>query len=331
MQRERTVLITGAAGFIGSSLAERLAAEGHRLVGLDNFDDYYDPAAKARNVRGLLESGGLELVRGDIRDAAVVDELFGRHRFDAVVHLAARAGVRPSIELAPLYCDVNVTGTTRLLEAAVRHRVEKFLFASSSSVYGARSAEPFREDDPVDEPVSPYAATKRAGELICRTFHGIHGLAIDCLRFFTVYGPRQRPEMAIHAFTRAIDRGDEITVYGDGSAQRDFTYIDDIVSGITGSLATAHGFRIFNLGGGETVTVLAMIRAIEEALGKRARIRFEPEAPGDVPVTFADVSRARAELGYEPRVHLPTGVPRFVEWYRKTYAAVRDAPPAPAF
>src|SRR5690606_13083899 len=246
MQDEETVLITGAAGFIGSSLAERLTGEGRRAVGLDNFDDFYDPAIKTRNLRNLLANPRFDLVRGDIRDRELLEGLFARHRFGVVVHLAARAGVRPSIAQAPLYADVNVTGTTNLLDLAVRHRVERFIFASSSSVYGARAAEPFREEDAVDAPVSPYAATKRAGELICQTFHGIHGLSIHCLRFFTVYGPRQRPEMAIHAFTRAIDRGDEITVYGDGSALRDFTYIDDIVAGLAASIDTCKAFRIYN-------------------------------------------------------------------------------------
>jgi UDP-glucuronate 4-epimerase len=320
------ILVTGAAGFIGSSLAESLIAQGHAVCGLDNFDEFYDPAIKRRNVRGLLASDRFTLVEADIRNAEAVEEAFDRAHPEAVIHLAARAGVRPSLENAPLYVDVNLCGSTILFEASVRHRVGRFLFASSSSVYGERPARPFTEDDPVDTPVSPYAATKRAGEILAWTYAHLYRLPIHCLRFFTVYGPRQRPEMAIHAFARAIEEDRELVVYGDGSAQRDFTYISDIVSGIEASLARCEGYRIYNLGGAETVRVIDMIHTIEAALGKRARIRYEPAAPGDVPVTFADVTRARQELGYAPRVKLADGIGRFVAWYRAERDAARTTP-----
>ena len=327
MEEELTlkVLLTGAAGFIGSFVAERLLKEGHEVVGLDNFDPFYDPAIKRHNIRKASESKQFELVEGDFRDVDSVNRLFEESSFDGVIHLGARAGVRPSLEKAPLYVDVNLVGTTNLLDAARHNGVERFVFASSSSVYGARPAEPFREDDDVDHPVSPYAATKRAGELVCWTYNHLFQLPITCLRFFTVYGPRQRPEMAIHYFTRAIDAGEPINVFGDGSAQRDFTYVDDIVDGIMASFDKCEKYHIYNLGGGQTVVLRDLISLIEKTVGKEAKINFLPAEPGDVPTTFADTSRSRAELGYAPKVTVEQGVPLFFEWYREHKATLQKA------
>jgi len=313
------VLITGAAGFIGSFVSERMLAEGHDVVGLDNFDPYYDEAIKRRNVAAVAAVPGAErfqLIEGDFRDRELIDGLFRDHEPRAVIHLGARAGVRPSLENAPLYVDVNLVGTTNLLDASRHHGVERFVFASSSSVYGARPAEPFREDDDVDRPVSPYAATKRSGELIAYTYHNLFGLPITCLRFFTVYGPRQRPEMAIHYFTRAIAAGEPINVFGDGSARRDFTYITDIVDGIYASFENCTDYHVYNLGGGQNVVLRDLIALIENALGTQAKINFLPAEPGDVPTTFADTTRAREELAYDPKVMVADGVPMFVDWFR---------------
>jgi UDP-glucuronate 4-epimerase len=277
------VLITGAAGFIGSHVAETLLAEGWEVVGLDNFDTFYDPAIKRENVKGLKKSKSFRLIEGDIRDRPALDETVAAGSFDGIVHLAARAGVRPSLENPRLYSDVNVAGTTEVLELARRAKIRRMVFASSSSVYGEREGSPFRENDTVDHPISPYAATKKAGELLCYTYHHNYGLAVSCLRFFTVYGPRQRPEMAIHKFTRAIDAGEPITIYGDGSSRRDYTYIDDIVSGIVSALERAEGFKVYNLGNHRTVELRELIRLLEEDLGKRAEVQHLPAQPGDVP------------------------------------------------
>jgi UDP-glucuronate 4-epimerase len=311
------VFVTGAAGFIGSSLCESLLGDGVEVLGLDNFDDFYSPALKRANLRPSLQSRRFRLVEGDFRDPELLDRILAEARPEAVVHLGARAGVRPSLEQAPLYVDVNVTGTARLLDSSRRHGVQRFLFASSSSVYGKRPVEPFAEEDDADHPVSPYAATKRAGELLCSTHHQLWGLPITCLRFFTVYGPRQRPEMAIHAFARRIAAGEPIAVFGDGSALRDFTYIADIIAGVRAALDRCAGFRILNLGCGRTVRVMDAIRLLEAELGREARIEFQPVEPGDVPVTLANVSAARRELGYEPKVVIEEGIRRFVEWFRE--------------
>ncbi len=310
------VLVTGGAGFIGSHVADRLLARGDRVVVLDDFDDFYDPALKRNNVAGHAGSPDYRLVEGDIRDRTLVMRLFEEERFDAVVHLAARAGVRPSLNDPTLYEEVNCLGTLRLLEAAVAHGRPRFVFASSSSVYGIGSRIPFSEDDPVDRPISPYAATKRAGELHVFTFHHLHGLDVVCLRFFTVYGPRQRPEMAIARFISAIERGERIPVFGDGASRRDYTYIDDIVDGVEAALKNASGFDIINLGGSRPVTLSALVAEIERATGKKALIDRQPDQPGDVPVTFADVRKARERLGFEARIPLPEGIRRSVEWHR---------------
>ena len=312
-----TVLLTGGAGFIGSHAAERLVASGRRVVAVDSFDPYYDPALKRRNIAGLLGSPLFRLVEGDIRDRGLLERVASEESPESILHLAARAGVRASVQEPLLATEVNVTGTQNLLELARRLKIGRFIFASSSSVYGSRNKTPFREDEAIDRPTSPYAATKAAGELIAWTYHHLFGIDVTCLRFFTVYGPRQRPEMAIHRFTRLIDRGEEVPVFGDGTARRDFTYIDDIIEGVEAALDRACGFNVYNLGNNQPVEVREMVRRIAEALGKPARVKHLPDEPGDVPVTCASIDRAAAGLDYRPRTPLAEGIPRFVEWYRR--------------
>jgi UDP-glucuronate 4-epimerase len=310
------VLVTGGAGFIGSHLTRALLADGDRVTCLDLFDDFYDPERKRENVAPFRDHAGFRLVVGDIRDADGIERLFREGRFDAVVHLAARAGVRPSIARPDLYQDVNVRGTVGVLEACRRHGVRKLIFGSSSSVYGNNEKTPFHEDDPVDRPISPYAATKRAGELLAFTYHHLHRLDVFCLRFFTVYGPAQRPEMAIHRFARDLDAGRPVPMFGDGASRRDYTYVDDIVRGACAALDRVEGFRIYNLGDSRTVSLRDLIEALGRALGVQPRVERHPDQPGDVRITYADISRARAELGYDPQVDLEEGLRRFVAWYR---------------
>jgi UDP-glucuronate 4-epimerase len=317
------ILVTGGAGFIGSHLAHRLLGRGDRVTVLDNFNDFYDPTKKRANIEGLrARADGVEaaaesfrLVEGDIRDEALVEELFAEAAFDGVVHLAARAGVRPSLEEPILYEDVNCIGTLRLLEAARRHGPRVFIFGSSSSVYGINEKVPFSEEDRIDQPISPYATTKRTGELLCYNYHHLHGMAISCLRFFTVYGPAQRPEMAIHKFTDLLARGETIPFYGDGSSRRDYTFITDIIDGVVASLDAEHGFEIFNLGGAETTSLADLVRWLAEELAVEPRIEYLPDQPGDVPITYADVSKAERLLGYSPKVPIREGLKRFVAWY----------------
>jgi len=311
------VLVTGAAGFIGSHVTESLLAEGWEVVGIDNLDNFYDPALKRENLKGLKKNKSFRLVEGDIRDRAAFDSLGALGSYDAIVHLAARAGVRPSIEDPRLYADVNVTGTAETLEFGRRSQVRKFVFASSSSVYGEREGSPFREDDNVDFPISPYAATKKAGELLCHTYHHNFGMAVACLRLFTVYGPRQRPEMAIHRFAQAIDRGEAITLFGDGSSRRDYTYIEDAVNGILQALEKIDGYRVYNIGNHRTVELRELVRLLEDGLGKQAEVKHLPAQMGDVPLTCADIQRAQEELGYSPAVPLERGLELFLEWYEK--------------
>jgi len=310
-----SAVVTGAAGFIGSHVCEALLARGWQVVGLDSFDPFYDPAVKRDNVSGLLSDERFRLVEGDIRDADAVDGSLAGGA-DVIVHLAARAGVRPSIEQPLVYQDVNVAGTTLLLEAARRHGVGRFVFASSSSVYGNNRKVPFSESDNVDFPISPYAATKKAGELLCHTYHHLYGLSVTCLRFFTVYGARQRPDLAIHKFTRLIESGKPIPVFGDGSMMRDHTYIDDIVAGVLAAVDRCSGYHIYNLGESRPVSLSDLIAAIETALGRKAVIERLPLQPGDVERTYADTSLAEAELGYRPATELAVGLERFVEWFR---------------
>jgi UDP-glucuronate 4-epimerase len=310
------VLVTGGAGFIGSHLTRRLLGRGDRVTVLDDFNDFYDPARKRRNVAPFLAHHAYRLVEGDIRDQALVDRLFAAERFDSVVHLAARAGVRPSLAEPILYEDVNCIGTLRLLEAARRHGPQTFVFGSSSSVYGINRKVPFSEEDEINQPISPYATTKRTGELLCFNYHHLYGLRTSCLRFFTVYGPAQRPEMAIHKFTDLLAHGKAVPLYGDGSTRRDYTFIDDIIDGIVAAHDLAPGFEILNLGGAETTALSDLVHWIAAELGVEPRIDFQPEQPGDVPITFADVAKAGRLLGYAPRVPIREGLKRFVAWYR---------------
>jgi UDP-glucuronate 4-epimerase len=309
------ILVTGGAGFIGSHLVERLLGEGNRVVCLDNFDDFYDPALKRRNLARSLQDPSFKLVERDLRDEGGLRKILAGEKIGAVAHLAARAGVRPSVQKPALYADVNIRGTICLLEACRENGVRRFLFASSSSVYGNSSQVPFSEDDPVNHPISPYAATKKAGELLCHTYHHLYGMDIACLRYFTVYGPRQRPEMAIHHFTRSIHEGRKISLFGDGSSRRDYTYIDDAVDGTIATLFREHGFQIYNIGESQTISLGELIRAIEDRVGKKAVLEYLPEQPGDVRQTFADIRKAKEQLGYNPQTKIREGLARFVQWY----------------
>lgn len=314
------VFVTGVAGFIGSHVAEALLARGDRVFGLDNFDPFYDRRIKERNLAPLSAHPSFSFLEGDIRDASALARWGEGIPPDALIHLAAKAGVRPSVADPVGYADVNVHGTIRMLEWARYRMVPKVLFASSSSVYGGNTKVPFSEDDFVDHPVSPYAATKKAGELLCHTYCHLYGMNVTALRFFTVYGPRQRPEMAIHKFTRRILEGKEIDLYGDGSSRRDYTYIEDVVSGVLGALTAPPVYRVYNLGGSDTITLSDLVVLIEKACGKAAVLRHKPPQPGDVPVTYADISRARKEIGYDPRTPIARGVALFVDWYRRQAA-----------
>ncbi len=311
------ILVTGGAGFIGSHLCERLLARGDQVTVLDNFNDFYAPALKRANARALA---GARVVEGDIRDAALVGRLIAQGDFEAVVHLAAMAGVRPSLADPLHYGDVNVRGTQILLRELERRPAVRFLFASSSSVYGANERVPFREEDDIHHPISPYAATKRAGELLCYTHHHLYGTPVACLRFFTVYGPRQRPEMAIHSFVRRCLARQPIPFFGDGSTRRDYTYIDDIVAGVLGALERSRGYALYNLGESRTVSLSELVELIGELCGVEPILERLPLQPGDVPITYADVSRARSELGYEPSTPLRVGLERFLAWYRERAA-----------
>ena len=314
------ILLTGGAGFIGSHLAEKLLERGDEVVCLDNFNDYYDPAVKRRNIAAVLEHPAYTLVEGDILDERLLDDVFEGHAFDAIVHLAARAGVRPSIQQPLLYEQVNVRGTQLLLEQARKHEIPKFIFASSSSMYGANKKVPFSETDFVDNPVSPYAATKKAGELICYTYHHLYDLSCSCLRFFTVYGPRQRPDMAIHKFTRLIDAGEPVPMFGDGSSRRDYTYIDDVLQGVLRSIDRCEGYEVYNLGESRTIALRELIEKLEKLLGKKAIIQQLPPQPGDVPITYADISKARKKLNYNPKFPIEKGLEQFVRWFKEQKA-----------
>ena len=309
------ILITGAAGFIGSNLADALLAEGHDITVFDNFNDYYDPAIKESNVAPHLADPHYALVRGDLEDSAAVKRLFDTHPFDCVVHLAARAGVRPSLENPTAYVRTNVLGTTNILNEMQAHGVKKLVFASSSSVYGNCPEEMFSEDLKVTEPISPYAATKSACEQICYTYCHLYGIRTVCLRFFTVYGPRQRPDLAIRKFVEKIERGEPIEMYGDGTTKRDYTFIADIVKGIRAAIAYDRTpYEIVNLGGGEPITLARMIATIEKVLGKSAKIVKKPMQPGDVVKTVCDWSKAKRLFGYVPSTKFEDGIRAFVEW-----------------
>jgi UDP-glucuronate 4-epimerase len=307
------ILVTGGAGFIGSHVCAQLLRQGHEVAAIDDFNDFYDPAIKRANLRALPD---VEVFEGDIRDAVFVGKTAGAGKFDAVIHAAARAGVRPSLKDPQLYIDTNITGTQNLLAAAHRAGIGRFVFASSSSVYGLAKKVPFTEDMPLPQTLSPYAATKIAGEHLCGNYAHIYGMRVVCLRFFSVYGPGQRPDLAIYKFTRAIDLGESIPQFGDGSTRRDYTYIDDIVQGVAGALRyEGPAFDIFNLGENQTATLSELIAEIERALGKKAAIERLPEQQGDMPLTAADITKARKLLGYNPRTQIREGIPKFVEWY----------------
>jgi UDP-glucuronate 4-epimerase len=312
-----SVLVTGADGFVGSTLVERLLAEGRQVVGVDSFDPFYPEDQKHRNLAAALDSDAFRLERADIRDAAAMAQVFGKGAFDGVVHLAALAGVRPSLERPAEYTDVNVHGTSVLLEQAVLHGNPRIVFASSSSVYGEREDGPFKETDPVERPVSPYAATKRAGELIAHTFHHAHGLQVVCARIFTAYGPRQRPDLAIRKFADRMLDGDAIPVFGDGKALRDFTFVEDLVDGLIRGLDRELGFAILNFGAGRKVELREVIKLLEKELGVDARIDWQPKQVGDVPRTWADITAAREAVGYAPRVDFEEGIARFVDWLKQ--------------
>jgi UDP-glucuronate 4-epimerase len=316
------ILVTGGAGFIGSNLCDRLVAGGHEVIAIDNFDSFYAAAIKRRNLEGLAGEPRFHLVEADIREPDAVKEAMARQGIDAVdviVHLAARAGVRPSIEAPLLYSKVNLDGTVAMLELARTLGARRFVFGSSSSVYGNNEKVPFAEDDPVEHPISPYAATKRAGELLCHTYHHLFGMSVVCLRFFTVYGPRQRPDLAIHKFTRLISEGKPIPVYGDGSTRRDYTYVDDILQGVEEAIALTGReepvFEIVNLGESETTSLSRLIELISAALGREPVIERHPLQPGDVERTYADISHARSLLGYAPTTKVEQGIPKFVQWF----------------
>jgi len=314
-----TILVTGGAGFIGSHLCERLLSDGVKVICFDNFDSFYDPGIKIKNVEEVKKKipERFELITGDIRNPEHLQETFKKYPIDLVVHLAARAGVRPSISNPLLYQDVNIRGTVALLESCKAHGIKDFIFASSSSVYGENQRVPFTEADLDIQPISPYGATKRAGELLCYSYHHLYGMNVACLRFFTAYGPRQRPEMAIHKFARLIDRGEKIPIYGDGSSRRDYTYIDDIIDGILAVIRCHKGFEIYNLGESQTTSLSELIRLMENAFGKKAKIEMLEPQPGDVSVTYADISKATRMLKYQPKVKMEEGIGRFVDWYKK--------------
>jgi UDP-glucuronate 4-epimerase len=308
------ILVTGGAGFIGSHLVEKLLTSGHDVAILDDFNDFYDPQIKHQNVAAV--SKDITIHHVDLRDSAAVRNLFHQKKFEAIAHLAARAGVRPSILHPQLYYDTNVTGTLHLLDAARVTGVERFIFASSSSVYGISKTVPFSEDQHLTQTISPYAATKIAGEFLCSTFSHLYQMRVVALRYFTVYGSRQRPDLAIHQFTRKIYADQPIDQFGDGSTRRDYTYIDDIIQGTIAALRYGGPlFDIFNLGESETIQLKDLIAAIEKALGKKAKINRLAEQPGDVPLTCADISKARKLLGYSPATRLSDGLPRFIDWF----------------
>jgi UDP-glucuronate 4-epimerase len=318
------ILVTGGAGFIGSHTTEALLDRGDDVVCLDNFNDYYSPQRKRANVAPLMGRPGYALVEGDIRDQDVLEALFQAHRPTRVVHIAAMAGVRYSIQHPGLYESVNVRGTLNVLEMARRYDVENMVFASTSSIYGARQQVPFCEDDRVDWPVSPYAATKRACELLAYTYHHLHGLNFAALRFFTVYGPRGRPDMAPYLFTEAVFRGTELKMFGDGSSSRDYTYIEDIVQGIVSAIDRSLGYEIINLGNNRTVLLRDFIALVEDLVGRKANVVQHPMPPGDVPRTCADISKAQRLLGYDPQTSFEEGMACFVDWYRMVVASGQE-------
>jgi len=315
----KNILITGGAGFIGSHLVDLLMAEGGwRITVVDDFNNFYDPAIKRENVRTQLASPDFKLVEADIRNYEQLSRAFGEAGLDCIVHLAARAGVRPSLKEPRLYVETNINGTLNLLELARTHGVKQFVFGSSSSVYGMNSKVPFSEDDPIFNPISPYAATKAAGELICHSYAHLYEMRIVCLRFFTVYGGRQRPDLAIHKFAKLISAGKPIPVFGDGTTRRDYTYIDDIIAGVRAAIDyDQSNYEVINLGESRTVELRELISLLEKSLDQHAAIDRQPVQPGDVPQTFADITKARRLLGYHPQTQIEEGIEKFIEWFRE--------------
>jgi UDP-glucuronate 4-epimerase len=310
-------LVTGGAGFIGSHVCERLLKAGHQVCAFDDLNDFYDPSIKRRNLTEI-QAKGLAFVEGCLTNRPALDEVFRRNQFDQVIHLAARAGVRPSLLEPALYQRVNVEGTVNLLEAARQSGVKKITIASSSSVYGVNAKVPFSETDPIFSAISPYAASKLACEALGHVYHHVYGMDIAMLRFFTVYGPRQRPDLAIHKFAHLISAGKPIPVFGDGTTARDYTFVTDTVDGIMRVTEKSFGFEIFNLGESQTVQLSYLIELLEKALGKKAIVDRQPAQPGDVPVTYANIEKARAMLGYQPRVKIEEGIPLFVKWFKES-------------
>jgi len=319
----RRILITGGAGFIGSHLVDRLLAEDlWQVTVIDDFNDFYDPSIKRANIQAHLSNSAFELIEADIRDYHGLKQAFRATSFDCVVHLAARAGVRPSLKQPRLYVETNIIGTANLLELAREHGVKQFILGSSSSVYGTNAKIPFSEDDPTFNPISPYAATKVAGELLCHTYAHLYDMRILCLRFFTVYGARQRPDLAIHKFAKLISADQPIPVFGDGTTQRDYTYIDDTIAGLLAAILYDRSrYEIINLGESRTVQLCKLVSLLEKALGKPAKINWEPMQPGDVPQTYADITKARELLGYNPQMQIEDGIQKFVEWFRSSPTA----------
>lgn len=312
-----TIFLTGAAGFIGSHLTEQLLAVGHQVVGFDNFDDQYDPVWKQENIRLFATHPGFQFVLGDIRDQALVTDLLRRHHCDTVVHLAARTGVRTSVNEPARCIDVNVNGTLSVLEAMRLASVRRLIIASSSSVYGNSPCVPFREDDDANQPLSPYAMSKRSAELLAHTYHHLYGFDVACLRFFTVYGPRQRPEMAISRFTEQLFDGQPITLFGDGTTARSYTYIHDTIIGILRAIHYLNGYDLLNIGGSASISLHEVVHLLEQAIGRKAVIDWQPAQPGDVVLTCADLRHAADRIGYRPTVLMEEGISRFVRWYKR--------------
>ena len=320
----KNILVTGGAGFIGSHLVDYLLAEGGwRVWVVDDFNDFYDPGIKRDNIQVQRQNPLFHLSELDIRDRSALSRVFVETNFDCIVHLAARAGVRPSLSQPQLYAETNINGTLNLLELARAHGIKQFVFGSSSSVYGTNTKVPFSEDDPIRQPISPYAATKAAAELICHTYSHLYGIRCLCLRFFTAYGARQRPDLAIHKFARLISAGQPIPVFGDGTTRRDYTFIDDIIAGMHAAISyTASEYEIFNLGESRTVELRELISLLERELGLRATVDRQPLQPGDLPQTYADITKARRLLGYNPQTQIEDGMRRFVEWFREKQSGV---------
>jgi len=316
---QNKILVTGGAGFIGSHLVEKLLNEGKQVICLDNFNDFYNPELKEENIEQAQKHDNCKLIKGDILDEQLLQEIFEEHDINKIVHLAALAGVRKSLASPQDYIDTDIKGTVNLLKKANQHNVEQFVFASSSSVYGESQDVPFQEDQATENQVSPYACSKKAAELFCKTYHNLYNLPVTILRFFTVYGPRQRPEMAIRKFTRKALAGEPIPKFGDGSSRRDYTYIDDVVHGLHQAVEKSFDFEIFNLGNSETITLNELIDLIEEKTGQDIEIDQKPEQPGDVPVTYADISKAKEMLGYNPQTFIEEGLEKFIDWYKENY------------